>query len=157
MKQIQRLLSYLITALLFGVLCVGCSAPQPVPIRYGEDTCAYCRMTIVEHNFGAELVTDKGKVFSFDSIECLAAFTVKDNIPQSEIHSLWVTDFQVEDSLLNANGVFFVHSANMNSPMGMGLFAFSSRDDALSFSRKNDGEILTWPQLKELVSRKWFE
>ena len=42
------------------------------PINYGEDECEFCKMMVMDKRYGAELVTDKGKIYFFDSIECLA-------------------------------------------------------------------------------------
>ena len=39
----------------------SCSA-GPEPIRYGQDNCHHCKMTLTDKRFGAEIVTQKGKV-----------------------------------------------------------------------------------------------
>ena len=58
----------LFTFLSLVILSCGIS---PLPIDYNHDECAYCKMKIADARFGAELVTSKGKVFKFDSAECL--------------------------------------------------------------------------------------
>ena len=41
-------------------LAASCAA-EPSPIRFGADTCDYCRMTIADERFGSEIVTKKGR------------------------------------------------------------------------------------------------
>ena len=37
------------------ILFLACN-PEKAPINYGQDKCAYCRMSIVEHQFAGEIV-----------------------------------------------------------------------------------------------------
>src|SRR5690606_41654244 len=46
----------------------------PEPLRYGEDACHSCRMTLMDKKFGAEVVSVKGKVFKFDDMNCMVNF-----------------------------------------------------------------------------------
>ena len=60
-----------------GVLALaGCAPRAPRPIAYGRDACAECRMVASDPRFGAQLETATGKLYVFDSIECLAAYTL---------------------------------------------------------------------------------
>ena len=68
-------------------------ARDPRPIAYDADGCAYCRMQISDPRFGAELVTTKGKVYAFDSIECLVAFYRQANAAH-DVRSVWVSDYR---------------------------------------------------------------
>jgi copper chaperone NosL len=151
-------LTALIVALAFlGINTAGCSRTQPEAIRYGEDNCAYCRMNIVDREFGSELINKKGKVFKFDSIECLAAFVKRADIPTDQIHSIWVTDFSSPEMLIAVPDATFVRSESMRSPMGMGLFGFSSAQAAGSFADEHTGTVLPWPDLEEVVAEAWLE
>ena len=55
-------------ALLF--LLVSCEI-EAEKIQYGSDACAFCKMTIVDQQHAAQYVTNKGKQFKFDAIECM--------------------------------------------------------------------------------------
>ncbi len=145
----------IIVLLWLGIFSVSCSAPGPEPLRYGEDVCDYCRMSIVEQNFGSELVTKKGKILKFDSIECLAAFTGTDKISAESIHSMWITDFTAPSNLVDVSDATFVHTSTLRSPMGVGLFGFSSLTEANEFIAKNQGNILAWTDMVELVKDRW--
>ncbi len=138
-----------------ALLLSSCAAPGPEPLRYGEDVCDYCRMTIVEPNFGSELVTTKARIFKFDSIECLAAFEVTEKVAADDVHSLWVTDFPASPSLVNTLDAYFVHTDHARSPMGMGLFGFSSASAANTFAGEHQGSVVEWPDLVRIVGEAW--
>ncbi len=133
----------------------SCAAPGPEPLRYGEDVCDYCRMTIVEQNFGSELVTHKARIYKFDSIECLAAFEATARVAADEIHSLWITDFSASPNLVETLGAYFVHTDHARSPMGMGLFGFSSASAASAFAEEHQGAVVEWSDLVGIVAKVW--
>ncbi len=135
-----------------GLALLAACEPGPRPIAYGEDVGDYCRMTIVDEGYGAELVTRTGKVYTFDSIECLAAFYLEGQVPRQEVHSLWVTDFQDPPALIRVEEAFFLHSRDLPSPMGMNLTAFSDviRRDAVTNSFY--GDLLDWEGVLDLVA-----
>ncbi len=43
---------------------MGCNT-EPQPIKIGEDACSFCKMSIADNRYGAEIITKKGKVFKF--------------------------------------------------------------------------------------------
>jgi copper chaperone NosL len=106
-------------------------------------------MTLMDERFGSELVTATGKVYVFDSIECLASFALDFT---DEVHSLWVTNFRAPSQLVRVEEAFFVKSPLLKSPMGMGLVAFGegmTPEDAVnSFA----GEVLDWDGVLGLVA-----
>src|SRR5690606_30570495 len=53
--------------------------PEAQAIDYGFDSCTHCKMTIADNRYGAELVTQKGKVYKFDAVECLTAYEESDS------------------------------------------------------------------------------
>ncbi len=141
---------------MWGVLLLMLTAcePKPEPIRYGEDNGAYCLMTITDQRFGAELVTKKGKVYKFDSIECLVGFLLDGQVPEEEVHSLWVTDFAKPPTLIRAEDALYLHGENVRSPMGMNLAAFSDRAGLDAVREQMGGEVLGWEEVLELVRTK---
>jgi copper chaperone NosL len=110
-------------------------------------------MTIMDERYATELVTTTGKVYFFDSVECLAAF-VLEGIEGREIHSLWVSNFGAPSNLISAQEAFFLRSPNLRSPMGLDLTAFGApmleRDVLNSFG----GDILDWEGVLEFVREK---
>jgi copper chaperone NosL len=134
-----------------ALAALAACAPQPQPIVYGEDIGAFCRMVIADERYGAELVTTTGRVFKFDSIECLAGYVLA-MTDTSAIHSLWVTAFQAPGELMPIQDAFFLHSPTLRSPMGANLTAF--RADAITPEAAVNsfgGEVLDWPGVLALM------
>jgi copper chaperone NosL len=112
-------------------------------------------MTIVQKGFGCELVTNKGKVYRFDSIECLAAFVLKNKQLKDNTHSLWVTDFNHPGQLVDLSSAFFVHSNILKSPMGAGLVALKDSATAINMRDLYKGELVSWEKVVEQVGNTW--
>lgn len=129
-----------VLALTLGA-CIRASDPQP--IDYGGAECDYCRMTISDPRFGAELVTAKGKVHQFDSIECLAGYYRQTNAAGAP-RSIWVNDFRHPGTLIDAHGAVFVRTTTLHSPMGRGLVALAAGSDKAAARREFGGPTLTW-------------
>jgi len=131
---------------LLFILACSCSVKER-PVAYGSDECAYCKMTIMDHRYGAELVTQKGKVFTFDAAECLIEYLYQHEELIQSASFLLVTSYTEPDQLIDAKGASFLVSKQMPSPMGAYLTSFSSRDVAEEYQNKNSGELYTWEEL----------
>jgi copper chaperone NosL len=132
-------------------------APGPEPIAYGQDVGEYCRMVIMDERYGAELVTRKGRIFKFDSIECLARYAGEMEDPAA-VHSLWVTPFDEPGELIPVEQALILHSPALRSPMGANLTAFrasTTRPDSLLSA--HGGQILHWDAVLELVAGTQIE
>jgi len=130
----------------FVFLMASCSV-GPEPIAYGHDGCTYCDMTIMDHRYGTELITDKRKVFKFDSIECLVRYLKEGAAEQNNVKLLLLTPFNFPETLEDANHSYILHSQGMPSPMGMFLTAFKDEATAKKFQQENGGTIYTWQEL----------
>ncbi len=137
------------------ILCLGCANKGPVEIHYGQDPCDYCKMTIADNKFGSELVSSKGKIFKFDSIECLAAYTQVNSDEDASVKSMWVTDYSNAGTFVRVDSATIILSAQKNSPMGVGLVAFSLGPQAGNFAHENAGRLLTWPETCKIVADVW--
>jgi copper chaperone NosL len=126
---------------------VAACSPGPVPIAYGDETCARCMMGISDTRFGAELVTSTGKVHKFDSIECLATFYDETDAPRS-VRSLWVTNFASPGEFLPAAGAAYLVESRFNSPMGLSVVAFSEDVDADSITAAFGGRVVDWEEVR---------
>ena len=123
----------------------ACSV-EPQPIEYGEDVCHYCKMTIVDRQHAAELVTDKGKVFKFDAIECMVPF-LKENADTEFAHML-VSDFQEPGKMLDARTSTFLVSTAIPSPMGANLSAFANEALAKAIQQEKGGTLYSWQTIQ---------
>jgi copper chaperone NosL len=128
-------------AILLALLAaLGC-ARDPRPIAYDADGCAYCRMQISDPRFGAELVTTKGKVYAFDSIECLVGFYRQADAAR-DVRSVWVSDYRHPGTLIAAHTAAYAHLGAGQSPMGRGLIAVASAGDVQAIP--GAGAAVTW-------------
>jgi len=134
------------------IIFFGCSQ-NPEPLKYGFDSCEHCRMVITDNNYGAELITSKGKIFKYDSIECLAAYQSK--LSDKDIHSMWVVNFYPPNELINTNDAYFLLSKNLKSPMGLYLSAYKAEASMIEVVNKYSGNEIKWLDLVEYVKSKW--
>ena len=150
MKSAVRFLS----SLLFLAL-VACGSRGPQPIAYGTENCDYCRMTISEPRFGAQVVTKTGKARKFDSIECLASYVLTARA-SGDLQGVWVTDYRHPGTFILADSALYMRGGRAHSPMGMGLMAFSPRESAQQLTTEFGGAPIRWNEVLALVdsSRK---
>lgn len=132
--------------ILIAAILTGCSL-EPKPISYGQDQCAFCKMTITDARYGSELITKKGKIFKFDSAECLIDFVATEEVQEKNIHSLLITDFATPENFTDAKTAHYLISQNLPSPMGADLTGFHNKADAEKFRAEYDGRLLTWGEV----------
>lgn len=146
----------IISSLLLMVFLLACSS-EPAPIHFGEDGCSYCRMTISDHRYGGELMTNKGKVYKYDSIECLAAYILENKPGSDDIQNIWTIDFNNPKAFIDAGQAWYIHSELLKSPMGLNLSAFKDKTLAESVENVYPGELVRWDEVKKIVQKKWLD
>jgi copper chaperone NosL len=109
-------------------------------------------MTIVETRFGAEIVTKKGKVFTFDSIECMLRYYKANAAERENFAHIMVTDALNPGKLINAESAFYLVSEKYPSPMGENLSAYASKDSRDGHHAEFSGEQFTWESLTKRYS-----
>jgi len=142
MKEIFLLLS-------FTFLLVACS-PTPEPIRYGQDHCHACKMTIIDKHFGGEIVTQRGKTYKFDDVSCLMEFYNSNDESEDEISYLLVVDFKQGEKLVDAEFASFIKSDEIRSPMASGIMALEAKTDANLSLETFRGTLYTWQEIVAL-------
>lgn len=130
------------------ILLNACSI-EPEKFEFGHDNCSYCSMTIVDQKHASQIVTTKGKVHKYDSIECLVRDSKK--LDESSIALKIVTDFESGTDLINAESAFFLISPEIPSPMGANLSAFSDKAKAEHTQREKTGELFGWNTLLQKI------
>lgn len=131
----------------------GCGT-DPEPINYGHDECEFCRMLITDNRYGAELITDKGKIFKFDAVECMIEFAMVKNFIGDANQKFLVTNFATPESFINAPNAFYVQNENFRSPMGLNVMAFDSEISRQKFVSESGGSLLNWVDVIELVKQR---
>ncbi len=139
MKRVQ------LTALM-AVLCllVSCKV-EPEQINFGSDACHFCKMTIVDQQHAAQYVTDKGKQFKFDAIECMVNELAE--IESDHIAALLVADYNTPGQMIPATSAIYLISPEIKSPMGANLSAFSTAQDAVTIKGDSEGQLYSWSEL----------
>jgi len=135
---IRLILLWMVAAL------VACSS-GPKPIDYGKEECVFCKMTIMDKQFGCQVVNTKGKAFNFDDVSCLLSYlgTTK----PEEIGAIYVPDYTGLNELLPAAEMHFVKSELLHSPMAGNMAAFSGKDSAQHYAGNLKGTMVTWENL----------
>lgn len=124
------------------LILISCGT-EPRDIHYGLDTCEYCHMSISDHRYGTEIVTKKGKIYTFDSIECMIDFTKESGVETVSQH---VTSILEPGKLIDASNVFVIKCKAIPSPMGRYLTAFPNKEEAEKIQAEKGGEVLPWKE-----------
>lgn len=128
---------------LIALLFSSCST-GPDPIKIGSDNCHYCKMTISDNKFGAEVITQKGKIFKYDELHCLLAEIEEENTDVTKIKDVYFTDFCKGHGLTIAPNSFYLSSDKVKGPMGGNVAVFSCRDSLLSYKGQFGGEEIAF-------------
>ena len=93
----------------------------------------------------AEIVSEKGKAFKYDAIECM----MNDYSDWEEVRPklFLVNNYLDPGKLINAKEAQFLISESIPSPMGAFLSGFNSLEELNQVDYEN-GEILNWKGLK---------
>jgi copper chaperone NosL len=134
-----------ICSFLLSILA-SCST-EPRPIAFGEDHCHHCKMMLMDPKYGAEVVTEKGKIFIFDDANCLISFLEKPETNLTAIKDILVVDYQNPGILLDATTSFYLKSEEFRTPMNSQVIAFSHYDSLKSFKKTSGGVYLAWGEL----------
>lgn len=125
---------------------------SPEPINYGEDACDYCRMSIVDKQHAAQLVTNKGKNYKYDAIECMMNDLRNWERPPVAIHL--VADYSNPGIMTDALSASYLISKEIPSPMGEFLSAFADESKRDEFYNLSGGESFKWAQLEKYFDEK---
>lgn len=121
---------------------VGCSV-GPESIQFGRDHCEYCKMTISDSKFGAELVTQKGRIYKFDAVECMVPFMMEN---PNEYAYIMAVAYDVPGELTPVDELQFLIADEIRSPMGANLAAF--RNSLKGGDLFPMGKPYSWEDLK---------
>jgi len=134
---------------LLGVCFSSCKQGQQT-IKLGVDNCSFCRMTVTDSKYGAELITVKGRLYKFDDYNCLYSFVKSSMVEAKEIGSLYLVDYEVPHSFVKAEDAIVLKGGNLHSPMGSNVAAFSLRAAALKLSAESGAAVLEWKQIWDI-------
>lgn len=129
------------------VLIFAACNVEPEALHYGEDACHTCKMTLVDKKFGAELVTQKGKVYKFDDINCMIVFYNSEEVDQRDYAYKLVVDLSRPGTFIDAADAFYVKSSFIKTPMSSHVAAFGNKSSMETANRQLKGIYLVWGEL----------
>jgi copper chaperone NosL len=137
----------LVFAPMFIFYLTSCSV-EPEPLKFGSDQCHSCKMTLVDKKFGAEIVTNKGKIYKFDDVNCMINFFNQWNVAEQEMQHLLVVDFSQSEKLMDARNALYIKSEMVKSPMAANVAAFEKKESLDQFNKDWKGILLSWGELR---------
>ncbi len=151
MINIQSIALRVASAIICMLVMIGCK-PEAEKINFGKDSCAECKMTIMDPKFGGEIVTKKSKVYKFDDAHCIAVFLERRGVELGDIHQTLFVNYENPDEFINAGNAEFVVSSQLKSPMGGNAGAFKTVSDAKKKSAEIEGSKVTnWATLYNIL------
>ena len=129
-------------------MCVSCTA-QPEPLRPGIDNCYFCKMSVSDLRFGAELITAKGKIYKFDDMHCLLSFLKSKAVEEKQIKEVYLTDYAGTHALIPASAAYLFSSEDLRSPMNGNIAAFSNESDMEKTRIQMNGKVVKWSELNK--------
>jgi copper chaperone NosL len=135
-----------IAAIIFITSLSSCTA-KPEAIRLGLDNCYFCKMTISDEKFGAELLTKKGRIYKFDDVHCILSYLKTNEIKPENIKDIYFTDFCANHQLIKSNTSLLLKSDNLKSPMNGNIAAFNDNDSLQKIQQRFGGNIANWKEL----------
>ena len=129
------------------LLLAACAGAGSVPLRWGEESCRHCHMTLADRRFGAEVITTRGRALPFDDAGCAAEHLAQGETPAAEVSSVWVIDYTHPDSLIAADGAVFVRSSTFHTPMGSGVVATPDSAAATTLAHETGGQVMRWSEV----------
>ncbi len=139
--ELKNLLLFSVIVLLFFASCKN----EMRALDYGKDNCEQCRMTVMNPQYGAAILTSKGKVYTFDAGECLIRYVKANGFNESDQY--FVSNYTNPGTLIEATKSAFLHGDSIQSPMGGNLAAFNDVAAAQKIRNELGGEILSWIEL----------
>ena len=149
MKTKVKYKSVLVLMLITGLMSCTIKAEK---IEYGKDQCSFCSMNIVDKMHAAQYVTEKGKQFKFDAIECMINDITRHN--KTGLPIMLVADYNRPGAMIDANSAAFLVSKGIKSPMGGNLSAVSTTKEAERLKDEFSGKIYNLESLTEKYTKQ---
>lgn len=139
----------LLLALGMGGCAPGSAISEPPDIKYGEDVCADCNMIISDPRFASayawEIAPGRYESLAFDDMGDLVGHL---KLHQDRtLSDVWAHDYGSE-KWIDAEAAFYVVSSEIHSPMGHGIAAFATEEDAAALASKYGVKVLDWDHMR---------
>jgi copper chaperone NosL len=143
-KSIQIKKSLVQMIVLIGVVGISSCNHQPKTIKQGTDFCSFCKMTITDVKYAAELLNDKGKPFMFDDIKCAVTYLKMQDQVEASKYKAFLVDYSNDKKFIPAADAYILESEFLRTPMDGKMIAFSSSVELDKVKANYPGKTLTW-------------
>ena len=133
-------------AFAFLITVTSCNA-VPEPLKVGVDNCHFCKMTISDTRFGAELVTKKAKIYKFDDTHCILDYLKTKEIESANIKNIYLTNYSGNHQLIDVKNALLLNATELRSPMAGNIAAFDLQDSLVAVQKHFPGTIVSWSEL----------
>jgi copper chaperone NosL len=131
------------TLTLLACLSFTACTVAPKAIVAGRNNCDYCKMTVTDLRFACEILTQKGKTYIFDDMHCMISYVKENPAEQGKVKDYYLSDYAGDHALVKAQECTLFASAELHSPMGGNIAAFSKKDSmAASMQRLNGKQVV---------------
>lgn len=151
MSTIRRTL-VAIAVVALGLGAPSCSRPAlsgPPELKLGRDECADCGMLVSEDRCSSALLIEVSGVREhaiFDDIGCMLDYMHEPPADTRAVEA-FVHDHGTRQWIsADASFVLFADRAKLKTPMGFGIVAVASRNEAERLQRSYGGEIVSWSE-----------
>ena len=117
---------------------------EPVAIEV-NDMCSFCRMSISEKRYAAELIDSDEQAFKFDDIGCMVNF-IKQKRNNASTQAIFVMDYERRE-WLPAESATYVRSSEFKTPMNGSIVAFKDQSNAQAAAAKYHGTMLQFAEV----------
>lgn len=133
-----------LTLLATGFL-MSCGSKEPKPIKLNADPCDFCKMTISNSKFAAQLITQKGRHYKFDDIACMIQFAKSNTVVPYE--AFFVNDYLKDNSFIPVEKSFLLKGGTINSPMRGNCAAFATMGKQQAYQNQLHAKAITWKEV----------
>lgn len=107
------------------IVLAACAETGPKEIAVGKDQCDNCKMTITEAKYATQLITEKGRLYKFDDINCMTDYEGS-NAETTANAKTYVADFPT-GKFIEASTATFIKGGDIKSPMGGNTQAYQDK------------------------------
>ncbi|MBK8227272.1 MAG: nitrous oxide reductase accessory protein NosL [Flavobacteriales bacterium] len=141
----------ILIALLLMPALWSCGQRTPT-IDFGKAECAHCRMNVVDRQFGAALVTEKGRQYVFDDVSCMVRFVLNGSVAEDQVKAWYVCDHDRPGTLIDATTARYLHGPAFRSPMRGDIAAFSDESARSAVAPEEGSTTMDWTMTRQRLS-----
>jgi copper chaperone NosL len=133
--------------LIILVICLLAACKSgPQDIKYGVESCYYCKMSIVDNRFAVQMVNNNRRAYNFDDIYCCREILKDGGLKMENIAAIYINDYSQPGKLIPKESVLLLFSKQLRTPMGGNVAAFEYKDSLSLVLAESEGKQITWDE-----------